>query len=251
MKNLFLTLALILSTSISFAHGDGESRISIEPENQGAYSAGTFKYVFQLFDDSTNKAVGDKDLVETHTKILHLIAYDPSRNEFNHVHPVFDGKDWSVDLTLLSNSNYFVWAQGQLQDGTEFSTFAKAQVVNGQPALPITPLGDVRKATDQLTTIELDNTRLQAGKMAMITYTVTREDGQEAQITPYLGAPAHVIAVSPDGDELIHVHPMDGATPNSGMIHAIFPTEGDYRVWVQLLDHDVLKTIALSVTVSK
>lgn len=251
MKKLFLTLVLSLTASLTWAHGDGESRISVEPENQSSYNAGTFQYAFQLFDDTTQKALGDKDLVETHTKILHLIAYDPSRNEFNHVHPTFDGKVWSADLNLLSNGEYFVWAQGQLQDGTEFSTFVKAQVTNGKPAIPVVPLVESRKATDNSTTIELDNTKLQAGKMAMITYTVTRNDGQQPQITPYLGAPAHVIAVSPDGDELIHVHPMDGATPNTGMIHAIFPSEGDYRVWVQLLDHNVLKTIALSVTVSK
>lgn len=251
MKKLILTLALSLTASLSLAHGGDDSRISVEPENQSSYNAGTFQYAFQLFDDTTQKTLGDKDLVETHTKILHLIAYDPSRNEFNHVHPTFDGKVWSADLNLLSNGEYFVWAQGQLQDGTEFSSVAKAQITNGKPAIPVTPLVENRKATDKSTTVELDNTKLYAGKMAMITYTVTRDDGQEPIVAPYLGAPAHVIAVSPDGDELIHVHPMVGATPNTGMIHAIFPTEGDYRVWVQLLDHDVLKTIPLSVTVLK
>lgn len=251
MKKIFLTVALILATSFAWAHGDGEGRVSIEPEAQGAYSAGRIHYIFQLYDDQTQKTLSDKDLVETNTKILHLIAYDPSRNEFNHVHPAFDGKMWSVELNLNTNGNYFVWAQGQLLDGTEFSSVVKAQIVNGRPENPVMPLGDVRKATDRFTTIELDKIKLKAGKMAMINFTVTREDGQEAQISPYLGALAHLIAVSPDGDELGHVHPVAGNKPNTGMIHATFPTEGDYRVWVQLMDRGELKTIPLSVAVSK
>ena len=47
-----------------------------------------------------------------------------------------------------------------------------------------------------------------------------------------------------------HVHPMEGSDANSGMLHATFPSAGDYRVWIQLIDHGVLKTIPLSVTVT-
>lgn len=251
MKHFLLSMLLVAFGQSTYGHGAGESRISVEAENQGSYNAGVFQYAFQLFDDQAQKALSDKDLMVSITKILHLIAYDPSRNEFNHVHPSFDGKVWTVELNLPTNGNYFVWAQGQLLDGTEFSAVAKTQVVNGKPEIPAVPLPDIRKASNNGTTLELTNVKLQAGKMAMINYKVTRDDGQEPIVTPYLGAPAHVIAVSPDGDELIHVHPVVGPKPNTGMIHAIFPNEGDYRVWVQLLDHDVLKTIPLSVNVSK
>ncbi|MBC7421238.1 MAG: hypothetical protein H7328_10965 [Bdellovibrio sp.] len=251
MKAVFLSIVLSLVTSLSWAHGDGESRISIEPEAQGTYSAGVIQYSFQLFDAQTNKALSDKNLVLSHTKILHFIAYDPSRNEFNHVHPSFDGKAWNVELNLLANGNYFFWAQGQLVDGTEFSTVVKAQIINGKPEIAVVPLADVKKATDKKTTIQLGKAKLKAGAMAMIDFKVTREDGQEVQLTPYLGALAHIIAVSPDGDELIHVHPMAGNTPDTGMIHATFPSEGDYRVWIQLVDRGELKTIPLSVIVSK
>lgn len=249
-----LLISLLLATFIgafAFAHGGDEQRISIEPEIQGPYQAGSIDYSFQLFDEETQKAVGATDLVETHTKILHMIAYDQSRNEFSHVHPEFQNKTWSVNLDLPTNGSYFIWAQGQLQDGTEFSTFVKSQIVNGKPELPAKPLGDQRKSTDKGTTLELDKTQIRAGKMVMVNFKVTREDGQAPEISPYLGALAHVIAASPDGDELIHVHPMAGGSPNTGMIHATFPTEGDYRLWVQLIDKGELKTIPLSVTVFK
>lgn len=251
MKALVLAIALSLVTSFSWAHGEGESRISIEAEAQGTYNAGTIPYSFQLFDAQVNKPLSDQDLVETNTKILHFIAYDSSRNEFNHVHPAFDGKAWNVELSLPRNGKYFFWAQGQLKDGTEFSTFVNAQITNGKPELIINPLKDVRSATDRATTVTLGKAKLKAGVLAMIDFKVTRDDGQAVHLSPYLGALAHVIAVSPDGDELIHVHPMAGNEPNTGMIHASFPAAGDYRIWVQLIDRGELKIIPLSVIVAK
>ncbi len=241
----------IYSTNV-FAHGDGDPRVSLEAEQQANLQAGDeIHFGFQLFDETAKKAVSDQDLLLTHTMKVHLIVYDASLREFSHVHPEFDGSVWQTELNLHVNGSYFIWAQGQLNDGTEFSASYRTRVEGGLPAWPVNALGDHRKASDGLTAVQLKNTKIIAGKTVMIDYEVTRTDGTEPEITPYLGADAHIIAVSPDGDELIHVHPMAGGSSSLGMIHAVFPTDGDYRVWVQLIDHGVLKTIPLSVTVLK
>jgi hypothetical protein len=237
--------------SFALANGGQESRVSIESEQQGMFEAGKISYQFKLFDSESNKAIQNSDLKETHTKILHLMVFDTSLNEFNHVHPEFNQDLWTVDLNLPRNGIYFIWAQGQLTDGTEFSTFTKTELMNGLPALTPVPLGDHRTNSVGNTTIQLANTKIRAGKMAMINFTVSRTDGQLPELTPYLGAFAHVIATPMDGDELIHVHPQEGSKPNTGMLHATFPSEGDYRLWVQLVDHGELKTIPISVTVLK
>ncbi len=83
----------------------------------------------------------------------------------------------------------------------------------------------------------------------MIMLNFSREDGSKPNITPYLGAIAHVVAVALDGDTLIHVHPMNGRNPNEGMIHATFPTAGFYRLWIQFIDDSVLRVIPLSIEV--
>lgn len=251
IRNAFLILFSLVFSGPAFSHGDGEERVSLEAETQGDLTAGPIKYDFELFDSTAKKVLTNNDLTETHTKILHLIAYDSSLNEFNHVHPEFDGKLWKSELNLPRNGTYFIWAQGQLLDGTEFSTFSKSKITNGLPETAPVPLGDHRKNSDRSTVIEIANTKIRAGKTAMVNFTVTRNDGQQPVLTPYLGAFAHLIAASPDGDELIHVHPMSGGAPNTGMIHAVFPTEGDYRIWVQLIDRGDLKTIPVSVTVLK
>ena len=124
-------------------------------------------------------------------------------------------------------------------------------VLNGLPENPLTPLTDIRTGTAGQTIFELSKTKLKAGKMVMLTFKITRSDGATPVITPYLGALAHVIATPTSGDDLIHVHPMDGSEPNTGMLHATFPKEGAYRLWVQFIEHDELKIIPLSVIVSK
>ncbi len=256
MKSLFTLLTAIIATatifsaSTSFAHGD--DRISVEAETQGALTAAeNIEFSFQMYDEDTKKAVAESDLNESHTKKLHLVVYDASLNEFNHVHPTFDGQVWKSELNLLTNGSYYIWAQGVLLDGTEFSASYRVNVIGGKPARPVVSLGNNRTAAVENTVVDLSKQKIKAGKMTMLTYTVSRNDGTQPDVTPYLGANAHVIAVSPDGSDLIHAHPMDGNTPSTGMIHVTFPTAGDYRIWVQIIDAGILKTIPLSVTVQK
>lgn len=256
MKNFFAYLMIPLATTTfltsatSFAHGD--NHISIEAETQGTLGASeNIEFSFQLFDKDSKKSVAPSDLNDSHTKKLHLIAYDTSLNEFSHVHPTFDSQVWKSELNLTTNGSYYIWAQGVLLDGTEFSASYQVAVSGGKPAITPVALGNIRKAAVGNTVVELSKQEIKAGQMMMLTYSVSRNDGTPADVTPYLGANAHVIAVSPDGDDLIHAHPMDGDNANTGMIHVTFPTAGDYRIWTQVIDGGVLKTVPLSVTVQK
>lgn len=251
MKNTFTSLVALIVTSISLAHGSGEVRITIEPEGSGHYQAGQFEYAFQIFDTVANKSLTDLDIIESHTKKIHFIAYDAALKEFTHVHPNFDGKAWKVMLNLPVDGNYFLWAQGTLADKTEFSAMTNAMIMGGKSENNIQAIGDVRTGIDKNTKIVLVNTKIKAGKMAMINFTVSRVDGTTPVLTPYLGAFAHVIATPMDGDQLTHVHPMAGSKPNTGMLHTTFPDAGDYRIWIQFIDGGELKVIPLSVTVSK
>lgn len=251
MKNILLFLLTFSLSQITWADSLHDARVAIQSENQSNFQAGIFTYSFQLRDNTADKMLTDQDLNISHTKKIHFIAYDPSLKEFNHVHPTYDGNIWKVELNLPVNGNYFIWAQGELIDGTEFSALTRASVINGLRENPIEPLSDIRAGADLQTVFELSKTKIKAGKMVMLNFRVTRSDGAIPIMSPYLGALAHIIATPTDGNELIHVHPMDGNEPNTGMIHATFPKEGPYRLWVQFIEHDELKIIPLSVLVSK
>ena len=250
MKKMLIALgAIALWSQVTWAHGGEESRIALEPDVT-TMSAGSAKYKFQLIDTKNNKLIGDQDLNIAHEKKLHLIIYDPSLQEFQHVHPEFDGTMWVVDTQFSVDGNYWVWAQGELAtDGEEFSASNKLDITGGTTAWPTPPvLGDQRAGTSGLSAIELGKNKLVAGKMAMLDLKMTRTDGTTPQLEPYLGAFAHIIATPVDGDALIHVHPI-GTGPSEGMLHATFPVAGEYRLWIQFIDDGNLKTIPLSVKV--
>lgn len=247
-----LTLTLCLGQSQAWAHGDGEGRVGIEADLQGRISAGSVTYTFEMVDNKLRTVVGEQDLDITHEKKLHLFVFDEALKEFQHVHPAFEGGKWTLPLQFKVNGKYWIWAQGQLHDGgEEFAASARLEIVGGQPANSPAELGNQRSGADGISLLSLSNETLHAGQMAMLDLKFSRADGSSPQITPWLGAPAHVVAVSSDGDSLSHVHPMDHGVRNQLMLHVIFAAAGDYRLWVQFIDGGLLRTVPLSLTVEK
>ncbi|KAF9108210.1 hypothetical protein BGX30_008661, partial [Mortierella sp. GBA39] len=78
------------------------------------------------------------------------------------------------------------------------------------PAAPVKPDGERVKTVDGLQ-VTLDFDRLAAGQELMLTYTI-EDAGTGAPVTdlqPYLGAVGHVVILSEDAEQYLHVHPMD------------------------------------------
>jgi hypothetical protein len=246
-----LTLAVGLAvSSLAWAHGGDEPRVSIEPESNLPVQSNDVTYEFQLVDTVKNVVLADADLQLTHQMKLHFFAYDPALKEFQHVHPGFNGKVWTTDLHFDVSGSYWLWAQGQLADGTEFATSIRLDVQVAKAAWPAPPkLTDLRSGADGVSVATLDGQKLKAGKMAMLMLDFTRSDGTAPNITPYLGEFAHLVVVPDDGDEFIHVHPMSTAKPDEGMLHITFPSAGLYRIWIQFMDGGVLKLVPLAVKV--
>lgn len=246
-----IALAFFAGTpQFALAHEE-ESRVAIEADITTPMQAGAIAYKFELVDTKTNQVLKDSDLAITHEKILHVLVYDPALQEFQHVHPEFDGQFWVVDLSFARNGNYWFWVQGELaSDGEEFSSSRRVEIFGGQSAWPTPPvLSDVRSSSDGSSTVLLSGQTLHAGQMLMLDVTLGRNDGTQPVNTPYLGAFAHIIAVPEDADSLIHVHPMNGSNANEGMLHITFPQAGFYRLWVQFMDDGALKIVPLSVQV--
>jgi len=230
---------------ITLAH-DEDPRVSVESEMSAVLSAGVIDYKFQLVDEKLKKEIKPENLVETHTKLLHLIAYDAARVEFFHEHPEYVDGQWQTKINFKANGSYFIFLQGQLDDGDEFSAYTKIQITNGSIENETKPLAEIRKFQIENTVFEFENRTIKAKKMLTLNYKISRTDGNPAAVEPYLGANAHVIAVAPDADSIVHVHPMDGMDATTGMIHASFPMAGDYRVWVQIIESGKLLTFPLA-----
>lgn len=251
MKALVLTLVALLASPMVVQAHEEDRRVALEPESALPIESEAPVYRFQLLDTKTKQLLRAEDLEISHEKKLHFLAYDSALKEFQHLHPEFDGNYWVVDLRFALSGTYWFWAQGVLKDGEEFSAPVDTSVsLSNKPGRPLPPkLTDARSGVSGVSKVTLSYTKLSAGKMAMLTVKVGRTDGSKPKVTPYLGAFAHVIAVTDDADSLIHVHPMDGSKPEEGMLHATFPRAGFYRLWIQFMDDGDLKTIPLSVRV--
>jgi hypothetical protein len=241
----------ILSGSPVFAHNEGGSRVAIEREDESNIQAGKFSLTFQLVDVKERSLLGSSDLALLHTKKLHLFIFDPALKEFRHVHPEYTNSKWHVDSDLKVNGDYWVWVQGEIQKGSEeFTTSIRLKVVGGEAANPFpTQMGDVKSGTDRGSLVTISQDKVVAKKMTMLMLRFTRADGSTPSLTSYFGALAHVVSVPQDGDSLVHVHPMSTGQPNTLMLHTSFPEPGEYRLWVQFNDANILRTVPLSVEV--
>ncbi len=248
ISQLWILLALGAPMS-AFAHGD--ARAAIELESSATVAAGKSTVVFQLIDLKDKKVLKDSDLDVMHEKKMHFVFFDPALKEFRHEHPVFANDRWSVSVDLPRNGTYWMWAEGMiLADGAEFAAEERLVVTGGlaENAVP-SALGDVRQVADGISQVTISSGKIKANKHVMLNVTLSRTDGSKPEITPYLGATAHVIAASLVGEAYIHAHAIDGNKPNVFMIHTEFPAAGDYRVWVQFIDGGVLRVVPLSVQV--
>lgn len=250
-KKLYFTVFFSILVSPAFSHGDGDFRVEVLSDAPEVREAGKIKLVFQLRDIEEKKLLADKDLNIVHEKLIHMFIFDSALKAFHHVHPEYLNSEWVVEAEVTVTGEYWIWAQGQLKsDGEDFASPLKLSVVNGIPANPLPPqLGDVRTGSDGESVATLSNSKFRAGKMAMPTLKLSRSDGHETKISPFLGAPVHVMGTPSDGDALIHIHPMELGEPHSYMLHLTFPAKGEYRLWVQYIDNEVLRTIPLSVIV--
>ena len=252
MKHFTFTIISALALGLSqFAQAHEGQRVDIELESPSSVQAGLVTFDFQLIDEKNNIVLTDQDLAVVHEKKLHAFIFDAALKEFRHEHPEYKNAKWTFLSDLPVNGNYKVWIQGEIaSDNEEFSTFTTITVKNGSTENPLPPvLGDIRTGTEGFSKVSLPNTKIVANKMTMLTAKFSRVDGSSPQITPYLGELAHVVSTTSDGEALVHVHPMSTGTPNELVIHTTFPKAGDYRLWVQFIDGNVLRVIPLSVTV--
>ncbi len=246
-----LTLGTLIAPAAR-AH-DPVSRVEIELEGADSVGAGRVQLQFQLIDTEKRRALTPAELDVVHEKKLHVFAFDPAMKEFRHEHPEFNGTAWVLETTLAVNAKYWLWAQGQISDdGEEFAAKDRFTVTGGSPENPVPPfLGVVRSGANGNSVATLVYTRLRAGRPASVSVRFSRNDGTVPALTPWLGAPAHVMAFTSDGDSMLHVHPMDHGTPNELMLHVTFKWVGEYRLWVQYIDGGTLRTVPLSVHVER
>lgn len=244
MKLALTIVPLLLSTAALADEGHGT--VSLKIESSKTINAGKSEVAIKLFDSKRNKNVTDADLEVVHEKKIHMLVFDRSLTQFFHVHPEFKANSWKVNTDIPTNGKYRVYIEGKQRTSGEFtaSNFIQVKEGNAEIAPPnnVTPQKSGKQGESVVT---LSGDTFSTTQDSHIRLTFSRTDGQRPKITNYLGAKAHVVITPVDGSELLHVHPMEEGSDIALGLHTRFKKAGDYRMWIEFIDHGVKRTIPL------
>ncbi|MWC29909.1 hypothetical protein [Paenibacillus sp. MMS18-CY102] len=185
--------------------------------------------------DGSGKPVEQFDI--NHEKKMHLIIMSKDLSYFGHLHPEYEENgEFTVTTQLPSAGEFKMYADYIPAGGTE-TTKSNWVTVQGTAPAPasITPDLDKEKVIDgKKITLEFD--QIQANKELNLTFNIVdaKTNLPITDLQPYLGAVGHVVIVSEDTENYLHVHPTEeNATGPDAKFMTSFPASGKYKIWGQ------------------
>jgi catechol 2,3-dioxygenase-like lactoylglutathione lyase family enzyme len=189
-----------------------------------------------------------------HERLLHLFVIDRTLQFFRHVHPdpMADG---SFDLRENIPPGEYVVIADFLPQGGVSQMVQRAVVSPGYkgPLFPKPPDLSADVATERIVDgvrVQIHAEALKAGREGVLRFTLS-DAVTHASITdlePYLGAPGHVLIVSPDLTEADHLHPEEAvATGPSLTFRPLVAAGGFYKLWLQFQRKSVVTTVPFAV----
>jgi hypothetical protein len=204
---------------------------------------------FRIVTES-GRTVRDFDV--EHEKRMHLIIARRDLTGFQHLHPEQDADgSWRVPVTLGEAGSYRLLAD--FAHGDEPFTLAGDLRVDGDADLRPLPAPAPTSVSDGGYAVRLDAGRVRPGREADLRFTITK-DGRPVDTEPYLGAGGHLVALREGDLAFLHVHPTDhaedeqaGAADDDAVgFAATFPTEGRYRLFLQVRHEGRIQTVAFT-----
>jgi hypothetical protein len=203
------------------------------------------RFEFRILNQS-GRAVR-RDFDEQHEEPMHLIIVRRDMLHYQHLHPSLgtDGT-WSIDFALPEPGVYRAFA--------DFSVGGRALTLGADLTVPgnleFTHLPDPSGgAHTEDYEVTFDTRVLSAGTESSLTFHI-RASGQDVeQLEPYLGALGHLVALREGDLAFLHVHPTGGAGSQI-KFHAVFPSLGRYRMFLQFSHKGRVRTAAFTIEIS-
>jgi hypothetical protein len=178
------------------------------------------------------------DFTEAHGALLHVIVIRPDLSDFRHVHPeIRDDGSWDVS-TDLPGQWHLVFESTPADSSAPVIVSANLDDEATIDTVSLPPADD---------TVDVDGlTVTRDGFM----FTVTAADGAAPTgLEPYLGQPAHLVAMRQGDLAYTHLHPQDSSTAGMFMFGTGVTEPGTYRLFLQFgHDGDVL-TVPFTVVI--
>jgi hypothetical protein len=187
------------------------------------------------------------DLVEMHTKKIHLLINDMSLTDYHHEHPVPTdvAGEYAFSFTPARPGPYRVWAD-VVPANSSVQEYDVADISADTKSLPLTDRRDLSTATTNGRKYTLTmNTRgepIRAGQTIVGTISVAEADGKPCVVLePVMGTFAHIVGFNEDMKTVLHIHPFtknpSGPADRAGPVFAFkfyAPKPGFYRLYGQV-----------------
>jgi hypothetical protein len=192
---------------------------------------------------ASGKPIAPNDLVVAHTRKLHLLIVDATLQDYQHVHPEAGAVagEWTFNFTPHRAGLYRVFA--------DFTPAATGRSLYASTDFMVAgPLNNRAPETSESWLVEVEDYRYQltpdaqpirAGKVAALTFAVTRRDGGAVPMQPVMDALAHLVAFDESRSGFAHLHPgdpqqtLDPVNPRLAFKITI-PEPGRYVIWAQV-----------------
>jgi hypothetical protein len=204
---------------------------------------------FRVLDPKTGKPVTRFETV--HEKLFHLFLVSQDLEYFSHQHPQLGRGGWfRLKTRLPKPGTYRLLADFDPSGGTPqlsartFSTAGYVAPLENSIPHPAPDLALKRGPNLQVELITEPAVPV-AGKKTMLFFRLHPADGLEQ----YIGAWAHLLAVSDDLIDTIHSHPFLADGGAQMQFNLFFPRPASYRLWVQFQRNGVVNTVAYTLPV--
>jgi hypothetical protein len=193
--------------------------------------------------DIHGAALGEEQLLETHTRKLHALVIDSALADYQHEHPVATGErgQFRMTFTPRNTGDYFLWLD-LLPAATRRDESLRVILRGTNAALPAPVLSTQTEYVVEGMRFELqfDEPSVRSGQTIATRLRVSGENGRPFfALEPLMGAFAHVVGFLDDRQTYLHVHSL-GSTPKAEQRGGpevpflfIVPRSGHLKMFVQ------------------
>lgn len=190
----------------------------------------------------SNRPVTPDDLSINHTRKVHLFVVDQSLRDYFHIHPTPGANPGEYNFSFTPNTmnNYSAWADIKLvRDGKAHRLKTAMPSALRRSANAFVPNNSKAFKNGMAFDWNAD-TRLRQNSSSMVEVTVTDDQGRPVtDLQPIMGAQAHLVGFSADGQSLIHAHPMHTAPGDPNLRFHIAPDFcGPVQLYLQVRRND-------------
>lgn len=201
-----------------------------------------------LLDSDTSSLV---PLDEVHDHKIHVVIVSADLSYYQHIHPVYQANgNYTVDFQFPAGGEYIIFSD-YIPTGSQSQVDRQTFSVTGQPRakqqFAEEKLSDVTNGyTLQL---QPQNGNFLTNNLNHAGVTITKDGKAVQNLQPVMGALGHLVIISGDGQQYLHVHPNESEGKMD--FHMQFTTAGIYRGFFQFQVDDVLQTAQFTIRVKE